>query len=210
MADERALEQQEEAAFAAAAWGVLARLLTEPPGEEVLAALASLGDALGVEGRVDPMDVSRDDSDALLLSPGGANLCPWESVWRPAPDRPVAVPSRKQRGHLLGPVAIDAGRRYGEAGVTLAATTLLPDHLGVEVAFLAALAGREADAAARQASGEADAARATARGFLHEHVGAWLPLFAGELQGRAITDTWRLAGAVLARHLDDERQRLGA
>lgn len=208
--DEGRWGQQEEAAFAAAAWGVLARLLTEPPGEEVLTALASLGEAVGADGRVDPIDLSREDWDALLVTPGDSFLCPWESVWRQSLGRPAAVPSRKGRGHLMGPVAIHAGRCYVEAGIAMSEPTLLPDHLGVELAFLAALAEREAAALMVGDSHEVDAAQAMARGFLGEHVGAWLPLVSAELRARARSDTWRLAGAVLERHLQDERRRLGA
>jgi TorA maturation chaperone TorD len=84
----------------------------------------------------------------------------------------------------------------------------LHDHIGVELAFVAGLAGEEAQA---WRAGDASAARqrlATQRSFMDAHLGRWAPRFAHAVQAKAETDLYREMGRLLAAFIESERTML--
>jgi TorA maturation chaperone TorD/Pyruvate/2-oxoacid:ferredoxin oxidoreductase delta subunit len=102
------------------------------------------------------------------------------------PGRPVAHTHESvyREGRMMGETTLDVRNRLTTEGLAPGSQTL-PDHVGIELAFMAHLAAREALA-------WADGDEKTARGylaqqgsFLRDHLAAWLPQFCSRvLAGR--------------------------
>lgn len=98
----------------------------------------------------------------LFVGPGRAVAHPYESVHR--------------EGRTMGECTLDVRRRLAAEGVA-PARNILPDHVGIEMAFMGHLASREA---AAWEEGEADQAREMLlqqSSFLQRHLLVWLPQF---------------------------------
>lgn len=104
-------------------------------------------------------------------------------------------------GVLMGESTVDALRQYREAGFVLAPDAgALPDHVVVELSFLAVLAE---EAARAWRAGDAAAARLWLgrRGaFLCDHLGAWAPALSEAILG-ATSEPFYRAVAVSLREL---------
>jgi ferredoxin len=91
----------------------------------------------------------------------------------------------------MGDTTLDVRRRLACEGVTPSGKTM-PDHLGIELAFMAHLAAREGQA---RDDGDNQGAReylTRQESFLHDHLIGWLPLFCRRV----------LAGRPLAHYAD--------
>jgi TorA maturation chaperone TorD/Pyruvate/2-oxoacid:ferredoxin oxidoreductase delta subunit len=128
----------------------------------------------------------------LFLGPGRPVAHPYESVYR--------------EGRTMGDTTLDVRRRLAKAGLAPNGQTL-PDHISIELAFMAHLAAREAQAwddgddkgaldyLARQAS------------FMRDHLGTWLPQFCRRvLVGRPHAHYADLARRAKAFVTDDAAQ----
>ena len=96
------------------------------------------------------------------------------------PGRPVAHPyeSVHVEGHLLGEAAAQVVRCYAEAGLEVsAADRELPDHVSLELAFMAHLAAQE-----KADPDQETVWRDRQRRFLHEHLVRWLPQFCEKIE----------------------------
>lgn len=127
--------------------------------------------------------------------PGGVPCPPYESVYRGTSGRPT--------GRLLAEVEA----AYAVAGLAAApGLGELPDHISIELEFMAILCGEEADAWEREALSAASKALKRQRGFLRRHLGGWLPAFAWQV-ARADSDGFyatvtSCAGAFVAYDAD--------
>ena len=133
------------------------------PWRRLSSALCGLagGDPSDVEGRYFELFESR---------PGNARCRPYESSY--------VDPHGKSGGRI----AAQLRREYALAGVKLSESTReLPDHIAVELEFLAFLCGREAKAWEDEALEDGILALKRARAFLREHISRWLPRFATEV-----------------------------
>jgi Pyruvate/2-oxoacid:ferredoxin oxidoreductase delta subunit/nitrate reductase assembly molybdenum cofactor insertion protein NarJ len=105
-------------------------------------------------------------------------------------------------GQLFGPEARAVAGYYRAAGLVIDGGEL-PDHASVELAFLAYLARREAEAGA-----EGNGWRRVAAGFVKQHAGRWLPQL-----GRALAasgdDVYGPIGALLADWFERPVRRRG-
>ena len=110
----------------------------------------------------------------------------YESLWRD--------------GRLLGPTTFAAWRVYETVGLTTAGTEL-PDHVSIELAFLAYLAEQES-----QTSSDAGEWRKARHLFIQRHASQWLPSL-----GHAIVQTkdevYKSIGWLLI-HLFEKKKRL--
>jgi TorA maturation chaperone TorD/Pyruvate/2-oxoacid:ferredoxin oxidoreductase delta subunit len=102
----------------------------------------------------------------LFVGPGPPVAHPYESVYR--------------EGRTMGRSTLDVRRQLVEEGVAPEGRTL-PDHIGIELAFMAHLADREALAWETRDldTGRAYVDRQVA--FLRDHLLAWLPQFCRRL-----------------------------
>ncbi|MCC6746160.1 MAG: molecular chaperone TorD family protein [Deltaproteobacteria bacterium] len=162
--------------------GVLERLAAKATGAPALsAALGRLGQSLR---ETEHTDAIRTDYGLLFLGLGRKALAPpWESLYR-AEDREV-----------WGEPAREVLRCYAEAGVGYDGMKQIPpDHVGLELTFLATLADRE------PAGSEAQ------RHFVDRHLAQWIPAFVDKVKGGAKTGFMRaLAEALHALIALDQR-----
>ncbi len=132
---------------------VVSALTLSPPTASLVAALTD-PDAAAVVGSVagdgarralDDIrglawgDALRQEFFDLLATPTERYLAPFESVW----CDPREVDGERVTGLLGGPSAVAVAREYARHGFTLGVPEQ-PDHLGCELAFLAALSDRDA------------------------------------------------------------------
>jgi TorA maturation chaperone TorD/Pyruvate/2-oxoacid:ferredoxin oxidoreductase delta subunit len=94
------------------------------------------------------------------------------------PGRPVAHPyeSVYREGRTMGETTLDVRCRLAKEGLAPSGRWL-PDHVAIELAFMAHLAAREALAWDADDSDEAWCQLRQQGSFLHEHLCAWLPQF---------------------------------
>jgi len=103
------------------------------------------------------------------------------------PGRPVAHPfeSIYREGRTMGECTLDVRRRLVAEGVA-PRDSVLPDHVGIELAFMAHLASREAAAWENGDTETALEVLVQQDSFLQAHLIAWLPQFCHRVQaGRA-------------------------
>lgn len=157
----------------------LARLL----GEEAVGPLR--GFARQFEGDVEGL---RREYDELFHVPLSRYVTPYEAVYR---DERV-VEGKAMKGLLMGPSTLAAQRAYREAGVGLSAGCKeLPDHIGVELAFMDLLCRKEREAWEREATAEARDWLRRERDFLREHLSRWVPALCREICQKARNDFYR-------------------
>jgi TorA maturation chaperone TorD len=116
-------------------------------------------------------DSARREFTNLFLVPGGQHIAPYESVFRDTRE----IEGREISGLLMGQSALDVQQWYRLAALEISADFKeLPDHIGLELHYLAYLCDRE------QAFGDAGdsvkqtRAREMQRDFLKAHVLSWL------------------------------------
>jgi DMSO reductase family type II enzyme chaperone len=98
----------------------------------------------------------------LFVGPGSPEAAPYESVYR------------DPQGLVMGPATRDVARQYKEAGLAPAAYHHdLPDHVTMELNFMAYLALKKSKAQGEETLIWLEKERT----FLQEHLDAWLPLF---------------------------------
>lgn len=186
-------------------YGLLALLFRRPldattlhamQSDELAAALTECGiqiDELLATDNLDLLELLAVDFTQLFHGPR-QHLPPYESV---------------QTGHgdseLYGAVT-EQVRRVFEAHGFEPGSNELPDHLSVELQFMAALAQAEATAWANGQAAEARALREEQSTFLKEHLGCWAPAFGRQVQTRAETRLYRGLGALLAEFVTDDQQ----
>ena len=113
----------------------------------------------------------------LFLVPGPQGLTPYESVFRePRPDE----------ARLWGPAAREVQQWYRLAALDIAPEFRdLPDHLALELAFVAALCQLEEDFTKLRQPAKARRAREIRRDFLSAHLLAWVPAWAAALREKS-------------------------
>jgi TorA maturation chaperone TorD len=118
----------------------------------------------------------------LFLVPGGQYLAPYESVFR---DR-REMDGREIAGLLLGASAVAVQQWYRLAALEISAEFKeLPDHIGLELHYLAYLCAKEQEFAALGDSGKQTRAREMQRDFLKAHLLTWLPNLENKIRANA-------------------------
>jgi TorA maturation chaperone TorD len=118
----------------------------------------------------------------LFLVPGGQHIAPYESVFRDSRE----IEGREISGLLLGPSAAAVQQWYRLAALEISADFKeLPDHIGLELHYLAYLCAKEQEFADGGDHGKQTRAREMQRDFLKAHVLSWLPDFAAQIQTKA-------------------------
>jgi len=103
-------------------------------------------------------------------------------------------------------------RRFLEANSLILneASHELPDHLSVELAAMAALLEREADAMDRRSLAEAEQWVERQRLFLKQHLGTWVADFGQRIAQRAESVFYSEIGRLLTDYIEVERNLLEA
>jgi DMSO reductase family type II enzyme chaperone len=122
-----------------------------------------------------------------------------------------SVQTGGEEGELNGDATREVRHFFDTAGLLFDEECReLPDHLGVELACMAELAGREA--AAREAGDAVQVERRVEEQmtFLERHLGRWAPAFGHLVADRAETNFYRQAGRLLAGFVETELTNLPA
>ena len=193
----------------AGVYRLLAAGFLEPPTPERMASFANggLAELLGeppasgrAEGSAEALADARQEFMALLKVPMGGFVPPYESVHRDS----RMVDGEPTRGLLMGPSTVDVRRLYQDAGAGLELPEL-PDHIGVELGFMAFLCEGEARAEGHEEAQENY--RRYQKGFLSEHVLQWVPGYCEIVAQRSTTPYMKTLAALTREfcHLDFEQ-----
>ena len=123
---------------------------------------------------------------------------PYESVYTSA----ERLLMQRSRDEVLAAYRAQGFERSGDLNVP-------EDHAGIELAFMARLCRKEADALAAGDEVGAEAARETQRVFLRDHVLAWFPQLCADLEKRAKRGLYRGLAETVRQFLAFEREELG-
>lgn len=108
----------------------------------------------------------------LFKIPGPEYVAPYESVYRDTRD----IDGQPVRGLLMGPSAVGVQRWYRLAAADISdAFNDLPDHIMLELNFLAHLCGKEEEFFANDDEERLLRAWEIERDFLRAHVVSWVP-----------------------------------
>jgi putative dimethyl sulfoxide reductase chaperone len=134
---------------------------------------------------------------ALFLGPGG-HVSPYESAQIEGGS-----------GLLWGPETIEVKRYIEAAGFQYKPDFHgLPDHIGVELEFMAELAGKEAAAWREEDVAKASNCLEFEHEFLAVHLGAWASAFCSQATARAELSFYRDMARLTANFLESEKQEI--
>jgi len=192
-------------------YGFLAEVFRAEPTPDLLGRIEDPGFAAVLEAAGAHMgeDLARQPEDALLkdlaieytrlfLGPG-RHVRPYAATYLDGPGLDGGGAS------LGGPSAIWARDFMEAAGFALApGHRNLPDHVSVELEFMARMAVREAEALEAGDAATARRLRKLQREFLENHLGRWLPRFCGHAAEHAELSFYRELARLTGHFLDSE------
>lgn len=154
----------------------------------------------------DTLETIRRDHMELFRVPLARYLPPFEAVHR---DERV-VEGEKVGGMLMGPSTVAVKQLYAAAGADLdGAVEELPDHIGLELAFMAHLCDQERAAHEADDTEGAKLARAYQTVFVTDHLIPWVPTYCEAVDRRAESDWYRAVARVTAGLCRADQRRLG-
>jgi TorA-specific chaperone len=107
---------------------------------------------------------------------------------------------------LMGAAADEVRQFMAEVGFAVPPESgELPDHISVELAFMAELARREAEALEADDRKTAEFTESLQRRFLAAHLGRWAERFARKVWDRATTPFYAAMAELLSGYIADER-----
>lgn len=114
--------------------------------------------------------------------------------------KPIAPPYESfyldPDGQARGWMAVQIEREYRDAGLILSPDQKkLPDHVAVELEFMAFLCGQQAQALEEDATDEGLTLKERQRTFMAQHLGRWFPRFARQVREATTVDS--LYGTVM-------------
>lgn len=132
----------------------------------------------------------------LFIGPGPAPLPSWESFY--------VAPSRS----LFTRTTLDVRKLYRQGGYRAQNQGRIPDdHLSIELSFVAALSGNEAQMLAE--GEDAEDLRALQRRFLGSHLAQWVPRFVQTAAQHAPNSCYAVAAEALAELTASHQEALG-
>ncbi len=160
----------ETALARASLYNFLAAAFGDPPTPELMAtATRMLPNSAALA-----FDEARRAYTRLLVGPGAGYVPPYASVYL---DPPL-----NGKPQLWGREATVVDSIYREAGLEVTpGQPRVPDHLALELQFMQHLCARQAEAQASGKLEEAATWRERQHAFLRDHLGSWLPRFAGRV-----------------------------
>jgi TorA maturation chaperone TorD len=173
------------------------------PDQEVHQVLEELVDDFS-QGHLTAEDIML-DFEALLRVPGPAYIHPYESSYLSRKKRE----DRMQWGPLNGPQARAAQRLYQNEHLSVRSELAdFPDHIGVELEFMAQLCRKVAEALQTGDQKTATEKRERQKHFFQEHLLNWPQALAKEMRSKAETIFYRCLADLLSNFLDMEKSFL--
>jgi putative dimethyl sulfoxide reductase chaperone len=178
-----------------------AEFLCQLKTPELVVALAGAGVDLGNEfGTGNFADLAEDlaiEYTRLFLGPG-KHISPHESVQL-----------KRGSGILWGPETSAVRKAYHQAGFDIGETeTDIPDHLSVELDFLALLAGEEAQAWTDRDFAQTEKFLQIQLGFISSHLGKWAAPFCAKVKDQADFPFYPAFADLLRVHLAGEKAEI--
>ncbi len=172
-------------------------LLRKIQDERFAVVLAAAGAHLGAELARRPEETLLEDLAVeytrLFLGPG-RHVRPYAATYLGGPG-----------ASLCGPPAVWARGFMERAGFALGPGHRdLPDHVSVELEFMARMTAREADAVETGDAAAAAQCRRIQKEFLETHLGRWLPRFCGHAAEQAEMSFYRELARLAGHFLDSE------
>jgi len=148
---------------------------------------------------------------ALFKVPGGRYVAPYESVFRDTHE----IGGQRVGGLLLGQSAIDVQKWYRLAALEFKDDCKeLPDHIALELEYLAHLCSKEHEFTAAGDESHMRRAQEMQRDFLAAHICSWIGALRDRIVEKAKGSFYRtvadMAVAVTTRHLAALEQAIGA
>jgi TorA maturation chaperone TorD len=188
----------------AGAYEVLAALHLNPPTPQLVAELLRLSTSSVMADFSDgpaaehlcryaaayngELDALRQEFDDLFVVPLGRYVTPYEAVYR---DQ-RAIGEHVVSGLLMGPSTVAVLSEYRASGVEVSAMcNELPDHIGIELSFMAHLCSREREARGTGDEAAVAALRSRQQRFVEDHLLAWLPALSDRVVRNAQSDFYR-------------------
>ncbi|MBW2070914.1 MAG: molecular chaperone TorD family protein [Deltaproteobacteria bacterium] len=145
------------------------------------------------------------DYEALFRIPGDAYIHPFESVYRDENFRG----GHARRTRVLGLWALQVANMYEAEGLAPAeGFTELPDHLGVELQFMAVLCRKAARALEKGGRQAVESLRRKQLVFLEDHLLCWSPQCLQLMTERATTTFYRSLARLLSSYMEKDRSWL--
>lgn len=131
------------------------------------------------------------DYTQLFHGPRG-HICPYESIR-----------AADQNGELNGPFTSSVRAFFEDSGLAFdPSSDQLPDHIAVELEFMAELVRHEVASRRSGDPGSAERWQTIRRDFFVRHIGVWGSEFGQAVSGQAETDFYRELGLLLADILE--------
>jgi TorA maturation chaperone TorD len=165
--------------------------------------------ATSVHDRESDSSLNREFMD-LLKVPGAKYLAPYESVYRDSRE----IEGQPVRGMLMGQSAIDVQKWYRLAALDIdEACKELPDHVGLELAYVAHLCRKELEFRAAGNKASLCRAKEMQRDFLAAHLAPWMKSLRDSLYQKSVSAHFRavadMAADLVASDLAALEQELG-
>lgn len=152
---------------------------------ELLGIVVEAAEVLGYDTMKEPLSCLRDYLDALAQRDIAEALVELEAEYNRlfvGPLPPLAHPYesvyRTAEGMVMGDCTLDVFQTYAEEGFVLSTEYKdLPDHVAVELEYMALLCQREAEARVEGLETVVSRLQKKESVFLEEHLGRWLPQF---------------------------------
>ncbi len=124
-------------------------------------------------------EILKREFNNLFIVPVGEYVAPYESVFMD--ERMIG--NKKVSGLLMGPSTIDVKKWYRQAGMELSSDLKeLPDHIGIELRFMAHLCEKELEAETNGDQELLAKIKDTQLGFLETHLSKWIDSFVEKVQ----------------------------
>lgn len=213
----------EMAGARAAVYGFLSQLLLAPPTEAALAKLrdrgfvVDLATSLGLapspeidklsEAAYGSLNSLAQEYHDLFLVPLGRYVAPYEAVYRGAREDD----GRWLGGHLQSEYTVAVLAIYREAEAKIAADVLdLPDHIGLELAFMQFICEEEHETWQRNDNVEAMRLIEIQKSFLEEHLGQWAPVLCRRIQEKAEGPLYKGLAHLVKAFISAELETVGS
>jgi len=187
--------------------------LRDEPFQAALAESFSADVAENFQRVADAMDAEKSSDCArleftnLFLVPGGQHIAPYESVFRDTRE----IEGKEISGLLMGQSALDVQQWYRLAALEISRDFKeLPDHIGLELHYLAYLCDREQAFGEAGDSAKKNRAREMQRDFLKAHVLSWLGDLAEKIRAQAALPLYPAIAALAVEFCQNDLATLEA
>ena len=143
----------------------------------------------------------------LFMVPLGRYVTPYEAVYRDVRE----VDGEEVRGLLMGPSTLAVKQIFREAGVAISENFKdLPDHVGLELAYIEFLCTAEARAWDREDLDEMRRVRRLQRKMVQDHLLQWVPALCGRIRENAGGPFYRAIAGLTEGYLRREAEELAS